>query len=177
MASHPFYVHPWRRPLAQPTLRVVGLEACPSCLLSFECTLHAWTPRCWALPASWAFTCLVLGQFVSSSANPMVALTVLPAFAAPMIMFSGVLYEKSTAPAWLGWLHRVSLVNYAFSALVTEQIHTLPQAMAQILQDFVDLNRNGTGANVLYMGVLILALQGLTYLALSWRVRHSRSAA
>jgi ABC-type multidrug transport system permease subunit len=129
------------------------------------------------LPASWAFTCLVLGQFVSSSANPMVALTVLPAFAAPMIMFSGVLYEKSTAPAWLGWLHRVSLVNYAFSALVTEQIHTLPQAMAQILQDFVDLNRNGTGANVLYMGVLILALQGLTYLALSWRVRHSRSAA
>ena len=122
---------------------------------------------------SYDIACLGLGQFVSSlSGNPMIGMTILPAFVAPMIMFSGVLYQKSTVPSWLGWMHHVSLVNYSFSALMAEQIHILPDNQADILAAFIDLNENSAGINVVYLWVMTGALMILTFLALSLRLRN-----
>jgi len=126
---------------------------------------------------SYDIACLELGQFVSSlSGNPMIGMTILPAFVAPMIMFSGVLYQKSTVPGWLGWMQHVSLVNYAFSALMAEQIHILPEKQAGILADFIDLNENSAGINVVYLWVMSGALLILTYFALSLRLRNATAS-
>ena len=126
---------------------------------------------------SYDIACLELGQFVSSlSGNPMIGMTILPAFVAPMIMFSGVLYQKSTVPAWLGWMHHVSLVNYSFSALMAEQIHILPNQQAKILAEFIDLNENSAGINVVYLWVMSGALLILTYFALSLRLRTATAS-
>jgi hypothetical protein len=40
----------------------------------------------------------------------------------PMIMFSGLLYQRNTIAPWLEWLEQLSLVNYGFSALVIQQV-------------------------------------------------------
>ena len=126
---------------------------------------------------SYDIACLELGQFVSSlSGNPMIGMTILPAFVAPMIMFSGVLYQKSTVPAWLGWMQHVSLVNYSFSALMAEQIHILPDRQAKILAEFIDLNENSAGINVVYLWVMSGALLILTYFALSLRLRNATAS-
>ncbi len=122
-------------------------------------------------------SCLALGQFVSAlSPNPMIGMTILPAFVAPMIMFSGVLYQKSTVPVWLAWLHHISLVNYSFSALMAEQMHILPARMIQVLRDFIELNQKSAGANVLWMWIMVIVLQLLTYLVLTWRLRRANAS-
>lgn len=126
---------------------------------------------------SFDIACLELGQFVSSlSGNPMVGMTILPAFVAPMIMFSGVLYQKSTVPVWLSWMHHVSLINYSFSALMAEQIHILPENQANLLAAFIDLNKNSAGLNVLYLWIMSAALLLLTYFTLTVRLRNATAS-
>jgi hypothetical protein len=49
-----------------------------------------------------------------------------PAFTTPMLMFSGLLYERSSIPTWLKWIEDISLVNYAFDALLAQQMDILP---------------------------------------------------
>jgi ABC-type multidrug transport system permease subunit len=62
-----------------------------------------------------------------------------PGFVAPMIMFSGILYERQSVPVWLAWLERISLVNYAFGSLLAQQIHILPQSWAKYLLLFTQV--------------------------------------
>lgn len=126
---------------------------------------------------SFDIACLELGQFVSSlSGNPMVGMTILPAFVAPMIMFSGVLYQKSTVPVWLSWMHHVSLINYSFSALMAEQIHILPENQANLLAAFIDLNKNSAGLNVLFLWIMSASLLLLTYFTLTVRLRNATAS-
>lgn len=43
----------------------------------------------------------------------------------PMILFSGLLYQRGTVPSWLAWIESVSIVNYGFSAMLIQQVpHT-----------------------------------------------------
>ena len=93
-----------------------------------------------------------------------------------MIMFSGVLYQKSTVPRWLSWIHHVSIVNYSFSAMMAEQMHILPANQEKVLADFIDLNANSAGLNVVYLWCMIAVLQFLTYLSLSWRLRRATAS-
>ena len=44
----------------------------------------------------------------------------------PHIPDVGLLYERSSVPTWLQWIEDVSLVNYAFDALLTQQMDILP---------------------------------------------------
>lgn len=39
-----------------------------------------------------------------------------------MILFSGMLYERRSVPQSLHWIQEISVVNYAFGALVLNQI-------------------------------------------------------
>jgi hypothetical protein len=91
-------------------------------------------------------------------------------------MFSGVLYQKSTVPAWLSWIHHISIVNYAFSAMMSLQIHILPANQQAVLADFIDLNHNSAGSNVAYLWCMIAVLQFLTYCSLSWRIRKATAS-
>jgi ABC-type multidrug transport system permease subunit len=45
-----------------------------------------------------------------------------PAFTMPMIMFSGLLYKRDSAPPYLAWMEKISIVNYTFSALLVQQV-------------------------------------------------------
>jgi hypothetical protein len=49
----------------------------------------------------------------------LVAVTV-PFLATPMIMFSGLLYQRNLMPVWLSWIEKVSIINYGFSALLLQ---------------------------------------------------------
>lgn len=44
----------------------------------------------------------------------------------PMVVFSGVLYQRSAVPSYLTWLHSLSITNYGFQALIGSQAHVLP---------------------------------------------------
>jgi hypothetical protein len=48
-----------------------------------------------------------------------------PAVTMPMIMFSGLLYQRDSVPSYLAWLEKISIVNYTFSALLVEQVRLL----------------------------------------------------
>lgn len=39
-----------------------------------------------------------------------------------MILFSGLLYQRGTAPAYLAWIEKISIVNYTFSAMLIQQV-------------------------------------------------------
>lgn len=62
------------------------------------------------------------GYFASSfSPNPVLGLAITPVLATPMILFSGMLYERNRVPMFLSWLQYTSVVNFGFGALVINE--------------------------------------------------------
>lgn len=52
------------------------------------------------------------GYFASSfSANPVLGLAITPVIATPMILFSGMLYERSRVPFFLSWMQVITIVR------------------------------------------------------------------
>ena len=92
-----------------------------------------------------------------------------------MIMFSGLLYERSSVPPWLGWIEKVSLVEYCFDSLLAQQMHILPDNQPEFLQRFIQFDPSKMGWNVLILWVMNACFQFLTYLNLSMRLRVSQS--
>jgi hypothetical protein len=45
-----------------------------------------------------------------------------PVVMTPMIMFSGILYERGSLPLYLSWMENLSIVNYGFAALMSMQV-------------------------------------------------------
>lgn len=43
-----------------------------------------------------------------------------------MMVFAGVLYQRSAVPAYLTWMHDISIINFGFMALIGSQAHILP---------------------------------------------------
>ncbi len=50
----------------------------------------------------------------------------MPLLITPMILFSGMLYERSSVPRGLRWIQSLSVMNYGFAALVLNQIECVP---------------------------------------------------
>jgi ABC-type multidrug transport system permease subunit len=96
-----------------------------------------------------------------------------PAFVAPMIMFSGILYERNTVPVWLGWLQNLSLVNYSFSALMIQQIHILPASLAGLVLDFTQVNMDDLYWDIAMLWIMNFALQFGTWVNLTTRLRFT----
>lgn len=44
-----------------------------------------------------------------------------PVLVTPMVLFSGLLYDRTTVSPWLRWIQDTSLVNYTYTALVLNQ--------------------------------------------------------
>jgi ABC-type multidrug transport system permease subunit len=48
-----------------------------------------------------------------------------PMFITPMILFSGMLYERNSVPNGLAWLQDLSIVNYGFATLIITECRYL----------------------------------------------------
>jgi len=75
------------------------------------------------------FAAQSLGYLASSfSANPLVGLSILPLLTTPMILFSGMLYERNSVPHSMKWIQDLSIMNYGFALLVINNVeHVHPQ--------------------------------------------------
>lgn len=92
-----------------------------------------------------------------------------------MVMFCGILYERSSVPRWLGWIEKVSLVNYANNALLSQQLQILPKQQADALAGFIGLNKAAIWRDVGWLWVMNVALQLLTYASLSVRAGTAKA--
>ena len=92
-----------------------------------------------------------------------------------MIMFSGLLIERSSVPVWLAWIEKISIVNYAFDTLMSQQMHILPLGQPEQVQAFIQFDPNQMGMNVVLLWVLTVVFQIFTYTNLVVRLRVSRS--
>ncbi len=92
-----------------------------------------------------------------------------------MVMFSGLLYERSSVPPWLAWIEKVSLVNYANNSLLSQQLQILPKPQADALAGFIGLDRGAIWRDVGILWVMNVALQVLTYASLSLRAGTAKA--
>lgn len=74
------------------------------------------------------------------SLDPSIGLTLLPLAAAPMILFSGVLYDQASIPRALAWLSSFSIVNHGFELLLALQAPALPEGQAAPALAFVGVD-------------------------------------
>jgi hypothetical protein len=62
------------------------------------------------------------GYLASSfSPDPVLGLAITPIIDTPMILFSGMLYERARVPIFLQWMQYVSVVNFGFAALIINE--------------------------------------------------------
>jgi hypothetical protein len=101
--------------------------------------------------------------------------TLLPSTHSPMIMFSGLLIERDSVPVWLAWIEKISIVNYAFDALMSQQMYILPKGQPEQVQKFIQFDPDQMGRNVGLLWVLTVVFQLLTYVNLAVRLRVSRA--
>jgi hypothetical protein len=94
-----------------------------------------------------------------------------------MIMFSGLLYDRAATPAWLAWIEKISLVNYANNALLSQQLQILPKPQADALAGFIGLDKAAIWRDVGILWVMNVALQILTYASLSVRAGTAKAVA
>jgi hypothetical protein len=92
-----------------------------------------------------------------------------------MVMFSGLLYDRAATPAWLAWIEKISLVNYANNALLSQQLQILPANQADALAGFIGLDKGQIWRNVTLLWVMNVALQVLTYISLSVRAGTAKA--
>lgn len=100
--------------------------------------------------AFWAFTGVVtlmsqasmsLGVALACfSLDPSIGLTLLPVATAPMILFSGVLYDQASIPRGLAWMSSFSIVNHGFELLLALQAPALPPGQADQALAFVGVD-------------------------------------
>lgn len=94
-----------------------------------------------------------------------------------MVMFSGLLYDRSATPSWLAWIEKISLVDYANNALLSQQLRILPKQQADALAGFIGLNEGAIWRNVAILWVMNVVLQGMTYVSLSMRAGTAKAVA
>jgi hypothetical protein len=101
--------------------------------------------------------------------------TLRPSTHSPMIMFSGLLIERDSVPVWLAWIEKISVVNYAFDALMSQQMYILPEGQPEQVQKFIQFDPDQMGRNVGLLWVLTVVFQVFTYVNLAVRLRVSRA--
>ena len=115
--------------------------------------------------------------FSSSFFSPPSIPTLLPSTHSPMIMFSGLLIQRDSVPVYLAWMEKISIVNYAFDALMSQQMHILPRGQPEQVQKFIQFDPADIGKNVALLWMLTAVFQFLTYVNLAVRLRVSRAVA
>ena len=121
------------------------------------------------------FAAQSLGYLASSfSANPVVGVAILPLFITPMILFSGLLYERSSVPPGLEWIQDISVMNYGFALLVLNQVEHVNEETRDFLMNYLQVKKSEflgfwvalVALSICYrflaMGVLYLRVKYLT---------------
>lgn len=89
------------------------------------------------------FAAQSIGYLASSfSANPVVGLSILPLFITPMILFSGMLYERNSVPPSLRWIQDISVMNYSFALMVLNQVGHIDGPARSFLIDFLQIKHS-----------------------------------
>jgi ABC-type multidrug transport system permease subunit len=123
------------------------------------------------------FAAQSLGYLASSfSANPLVGLSILPLLTTPMILFSGMLYERNSVPHSLKWIQDLSIVNYGFALLVINQVeHVNPQAR-NFLLNFLQVKESDYPHFMINLVVLSVCYRLAAMMILYMRVKYLAKA-
>lgn len=118
------------------------------------------------------FSAQSLGYLASSfTSNPVVSLSILPLFITPMILFSGMLYERYSVPAGLQWIQDISVINYSFGLLVLNQVEAVGGQVRVFLHQFLQVEPQDFSMFLVNLTVLALGYRLLAMIILMIRVR------
>jgi len=118
------------------------------------------------------FSAQSLGYLASSfTSNPVVGLSILPLVITPMILFSGMLYERHSVPEGLRWIQDISVMNYSFALLVLTQVEAVGGGVRTFLHQFLQIEPQDFSMFLVNLTVLALAYRFLAMGILMVRVR------
>ncbi|GAB5032116.1 abc subfamily abcg [Nannochloropsis oceanica] len=118
------------------------------------------------------FSAQSLGYLASSfTSNPVVSLSILPLFITPMILFSGMLYERHSVPAGLQWIQEISVINYSFGLLVLNQVEAVGGQVRVFLHQFLQVEQKDFSIFLVNLIVLALGYRLSAMIILMIRVR------
>lgn len=123
------------------------------------------------------FAAQSLGYLASSfSANPLVRLSILPLLTTPMILFSGMLYERNSVPHSLKWIQDLSIMKYGFVLLVIGQVkHVNPQTR-NFLPIFLQVKESDYSHFMVNLVVLSVSYRLAAMVVLCIRVKYLAKA-
>jgi ABC-type multidrug transport system permease subunit len=118
------------------------------------------------------FSAQSLGYLASSfTSNPVVGLSILPLLITPMILFSGMLYERHSVPAGLRWIQDISVMNYSFALLVLNQVEAMRGGVRTFLHQFLQIEPQDFSMFLVNLTLLSLGYRFLAMCILMIRVR------
>ncbi|GAB5037684.1 abc subfamily abcg [Nannochloropsis oceanica] len=108
------------------------------------------------------------------SLDPSIGLTLLPVLTAPMVMFSGVLYERASVPSSLSWMSSISIINHGFALMLSLEAPALPPGEPAIALGFagIDDSPEALRSHFLALVLILAASYIITYLGLTVRARY-----
>lgn len=152
--------------------------------ICFSCGIY-WTAGLlsdWA--TFWSFTAVAVLMAQASmsmgvalacfSLDPSIGLTLLPVLTAPMVMFSGVLYERASVPSSLSWMSSISIINHGFALMLSLEAPALPPGEPAIALGFagIDDSPEALRSHFLALVLILAASYIITYLGLTVRARY-----
>ncbi|RKP06901.1 P-loop containing nucleoside triphosphate hydrolase protein [Thamnocephalis sphaerospora] len=115
-----------------------------------------------------------------------VALTVVPTFVMPMLVFSGMFVNIANLPAWIRWINWLSLMKYGFVALVKNEFEgtvincgaSVPTEMCMPISGETVIKRLGIdNEGSVWANICALALWAFFFIALAylglWRMTRT----
>ena len=118
------------------------------------------------------FAAQSLGYLASSfSANPVVGLSILPMFITPMILFSGMLYERHSVPPGLEWIQDISVMNYGFALLVLNEVEHVDEGRRDFLMNFLQVKQSDFSGFLIALVILSICYRSMAMGVLYVRVK------
>lgn len=118
-----------------------------------------------------------LGYLVSSfSANPLVGLSILALLTTPMILFSGMLYERNSVPHCLKWTQDLSIANYGFALLVINQVEYVNPQTRNFLLNFLQVKESDYSHFMINLVVLSVCYRLAAMMILYMRFKYLAKA-
>ena len=117
------------------------------------------------------------GYLASSfSADPVLGLAITPVIDTPMILFSGMLYERASVPMYLRWIQHISVINYGFAALVINECNSLGDGpMRWLVLHFLQIDLDMFNSCIGWLFGLAIGYRFASYVVLKFRIRYATS--
>lgn len=123
------------------------------------------------------FAAQSLGYLASSfSANPVVGLSILPLIITPMILFSGMLYERHSVPPSLEWIQDISIMNYGFALLILNEVEHVSEGRRNFLMSFLQVKQSDFTGFMIALVALSICYRFMAMGVLYVRVRFLTKA-